>query len=607
MKLSKFRGVTTLGIREAFSFLEPKDTSRLALFSLVQVFLSFLDLFGIALIGVLVTLASADEIASPPRYVEMMLKLTQIDDLATQTQILAIGCMAALLLSLKSLGMTIVLRKNAFFLSHRSAEISRVLISKLLSSSLADLNAKSIQQYMYAVTGGVSYLTSGVIARCVGLIGDIATVATVLIGLLVLNSSIALASTLIFGLIGLILFLLLQKRAKNAGREQSELSIQGGQEIFEVLGSFREVFVKNRGHFYAQSIGNTRLSLSSIQAKMFLMNIYSKYVIEASITFGALLVALIQLYLLDGPQAISSLGLFLASALRLAPAVLRLQNNLIEIRSALSGTEETVQLNRRLKNLSLSQESSQTPSVNYQGFVPSVTFESVTFTYEKSTVPALSDVTFSIEAGTFCAIIGESGAGKSTLVDTMLGINRQDQGKVFISGVSPIEAIRTWPGAIAYVPQDVQIIRGTIRENMSLGYTKSFFPDDLYSRALALSRLDEFVNNQPLGLETQVGDRGVNLSGGQRQRLGIARAMLTQPQLLVLDEATSALDSETESEFVEALQQLRGKVTLVVIAHRLSTLASANVIYQMREGTLNRLEELPSSRSTTTRKGTHKL
>jgi ABC-type multidrug transport system fused ATPase/permease subunit len=139
------------------------------------------------------------------------------------------------------------------------------------------------------------------------------------------------------------------------------------------------------------------------------------------------------------------------------------------------------------------------------------------------------------------------------LVDTMFGINQQELRTVLVSGVSPIEAIRTWPGAIGYVPQAVQIIRGTVRENIALGYPADLYPDEIFWKALELSRLSDFVLAQPLGLEAQVGDRGVNLSGGQRQRLGIARAMLSEPQLLVLDEATSELDSETESEFVETL------------------------------------------------------
>ena len=594
IKTGKFAGGTLTGILETFGFLEAKDKIKLLLLSLVQVLLSFVDLFGIALIGILVALATAPENSSFG-YVSVILQLIQIDQFNLQTQFLLIGCLATFLLSLKSLLMVIVLRKNAYFLSRRSAELSKALLSKLLTSSLEELNTKSLQQSFYEVTEGVRNVISGVVARCVGLVGDVATLITILIGLLVIDSSIALASLLIYGVIGLTLYLFQQKSAKKLGRMQYELSIQSGQEVLEVFGSFREIFVKNRGHFYAEKIGNIRLLFSVSQAQLGLMSIYSKYILESSITLGALLVALIQLSLFGGPEAIASLGLFLASGLRLAPAVMRLQYSLVEIRSSLAVAEEAIQLRRRLAGLNLSVESNQTQSVDYHGFEPSIEFDKVSFTYRTNTLPTLKFVSFSLPAGSFCAIIGASGSGKSTLVDTMLGINQQEFGNVLISGVSPLEAVRTWPGAIGYVPQAVQIIRGSIRENIALGYPADLFPENMFWKALEVSRLAEFVQAQPLGLDAQVGDRGVNLSGGQRQRLGIARAMLTQPRLLVLDEATSSLDSDTERDFVEALRQLEGKITLVVIAHRLSTVASATVIYQMKQGTLTRLEKLPFS------------
>jgi ABC-type multidrug transport system fused ATPase/permease subunit len=593
MKQGKLAGSTYAGTVETFALLESKDKVRLFIFSVIQVLLSFMDLLGIALIGMLVALATIADNSALPSYVSSILDSVGFDQFNTQVQILLIGSLAACVLTLKSIATVLVLRKNTYFLSRRSSEISKVLLSKLLSSSLEELNSKSINQSLYAITGGVAYLTSGVIARCIGLVGDAAILITVFIGLLAIDTSIALLSLATYGSIGLSLYLILQRSAKSTGRLQSSLTIQSGQEVHEVLGAFREIFVKNRGHFYSEKIGNTRLSFSDAQAKLWMMNIYSKYTLETSITFGALLVALVQLAMFDGPQAIASLGLFLASGLRLAPAVLRLQSNLVEMGAALSGAEETLHLHRMLHNSTLSVESTQTQSVEYRKFVPSIEFNDVSFSYKSNAVPVLNGVSFTLAPGSFCAVIGESGSGKSTLVDTMLGINSQTTGKVLISGLSPLEAIRTWPGAIGYVPQSVQIIRGTIRENLALGYPLDYFPENMFWSALELSRLSEFVKAQPLGLDAQVGDRGVNLSGGQRQRLGIARAMLTEPRLLVLDEATSALDSVTELEFVEALLQLRGKVTLVVIAHRLSTVESANHIYQLKEGTITKLAKVP--------------
>jgi ABC-type multidrug transport system fused ATPase/permease subunit len=157
---------------------------------------------------------------------------------------------------------------------------------------------------------------------------------------------------------------------------------------------------------------------------------------------------------------------------------------------------------------------------------------------------------------------------------------------VKIQGDDPLKAIQLWPGAIGYVPQDVMISNGTIRQNVCLGYSVSEVPEERIWQALEVAQLSDFVRNLPDGLDTHVGDRGAKLSGGQRQRLGIARAMFTKPKLLVLDEATSALDGSTEASIAEAVHNLKGGVTIVMIAHRLSTVKESDVIHYLNEGEL---------------------
>ena len=162
-----------------------------------------------------------------------------------------------------------------------------------------------------------------------------------------------------------------------------------------------------------------------------------------------------------------------------------------------------------------------------------------------------------------------------------------NRGEVLISGYSPRDAVKNFPGAISYIPQDVVVVNGTIRKNVTLGYEEGFIPDQYIWDALRIAQLDEFVNGLPGKLDSSVGDRGTKLSGGQRQRLGIARAMVTKPKLLVLDEATSAMDGELELTIGEAIQEMRGEVTIVMIAHRLSTVRNCDVIFHLSEGELS--------------------
>jgi ABC-type multidrug transport system fused ATPase/permease subunit len=170
------------------------------------------------------------------------------------------------------------------------------------------------------------------------------------------------------------------------------------------------------------------------------------------------------------------------------------------------------------------------------------------------------------------------------LVDVLLGVLRADTGLISISGKPPLEAISDWPGAISYVPQNVTISNGTFRENVGLGYPVEVVTDELVWSALETAQLANFVRDLPLGLDTPVGERGAKISGGQRQRLGIARAMFTHPKLLVLDEATSSLDGQTEADISDAIQQLKGSVTVVMIAHRLSTVRNADKVIFMDKG-----------------------
>ena len=220
----------------------------------------------------------------------------------------------------------------------------------------------------------------------------------------------------------------------------------------------------------------------------------------------------------------------------------------------------------------------------HDGFKPQVEVRNSSLTYPENIEPSLREISLTVPEGSILAFVGPSGAGKTAIIDVLLGVLEPQQGEVLISGKKPAEASRIWPGAIAYVPQDIAIASGSIRENVALGYPKAIATDELVLNALKVAGLETFVKSLREGIDTVVGERGTKISGGQRQRLGIARAMFTKPALLVLDEATSALDGETELQVSDAIRNLRGSTTVILIAHRLSTVRDSDKVVYMAEG-----------------------
>ena len=220
----------------------------------------------------------------------------------------------------------------------------------------------------------------------------------------------------------------------------------------------------------------------------------------------------------------------------------------------------------------------------YPDFAGDVHVQDVGLTFDGAPEPVLDDISLHVAPGHSIALVGSTGAGKSTLADVILGVLAPDEGQVLIGGLAPRQAIQRWAGAIAYVPQNVALVAGTVRENVALGLPNEVINDDLVWEALRRAHLGDFLQDERDGLDTHIGERGFRLSGGQRQRLGIARALYTRPRLLVLDEATSALDAETELAIVETLAELEGDVTTITVAHRLATVRSADQVLYLDRG-----------------------
>jgi ABC-type multidrug transport system fused ATPase/permease subunit len=574
-------------IGRSLKILPKRDRAKISAIVFLQIGLGLMDLAGIALVGVLGGLAiSGVASRQPGNRVQGVLNALHLDQLTLQQQAMVLALGISILMVGKTVISILFTRRTIFFLSRRGAILSSILISKLMGQPLQRVQERSMQQTMYSLTAGVNSITVGVLGTGVSLIADLSLLVLIAIGLFVVDVVVAISTFLIFATIGFSLYRLLSVRAKNLGVRQSELSIISAEKIMEVLGSYRELVVKNRRSYYSRIIGERQLELANNTAEIMFMPQIGKYVIEITVVLGSLIISGIQFSRQDAAHAIAVLSVFLAASTRIAPAVLRIQQGALSIRGSLGTATPTLELVESLGNAEEIAQTEDYLETDHAGFDPSVELNQVAVTYAGKEQAAVSNISMSIPSGSSIAIVGPSGAGKTTLVDLFLGVLEPDKGSVLISGKPPLSSIATWQGAISYLPQDILISNGTIRENVSLGYPANIVHEDLVWDALKLAKLDEFVRSLPKGLDTYVGDRGTQISGGQRQRLGIARAMLTKPKLLVLDEATSALDGETELGITEAILELHGKVTIVMIAHRLSTIRNVDVVYYIDKGEL---------------------
>jgi ABC-type multidrug transport system fused ATPase/permease subunit len=586
LKISNsFQNSLLSDFKRAVNLLPSLDRMKLYVVILYQIFLGLLDLLGVLMLGLLGGLAlGLDSEEQSTLKLEFLLRYLRLEEFTPNTQIYIVGCLAVTALVGRTFFSVFLTRRILLYFSHQGAKVSTDLLARLLSQPLLFLQKQTSQETLFKLTRGVEYLALQVLAVGVVLISDLVLLLTMSIGLLFISPIAAFSSFLLFACIGWILSKLLHRKASDLGAESSKLNMISNQSIVEVVSTYREAVVSNRRNYYARAIGQIRFSLADVSAHLNFLPYVSKYVIESAAILGALVVGGVVFIIQDSVEAFSTLAIFLAAATRLTPSVLRIQQGSIQVRTALGQSVSTLDLIDQLDSSMFSIKVDDKIHTDHDGFEPWIKLRDLSLTFPGSDKSAVCEINLDIPTGATVAIVGPSGAGKTTLIDLMLGIISPDSGLVLVSGVSPLNAFDKWPGAIAYVPQEVTIVSGSIRENISLGFPASSATDEMILHVLKISQLDDFVSQLANGVDTQVGERGAYMSGGQRQRLGIARALLSNPRLLVLDEATSSLDGETELGITEALEYLRGETTIVMIAHRLSTIQNADMVVYMADG-----------------------
>jgi len=345
----------------------------------------------------------------------------------------------------------------------------------------------------------------------------------------------------------------------------------GGVKEIKVLGRENEFFIEHEHHLVKSMEINRKYALIQLLPRLWL---------EVLAIIGlAILVAVMAGTRDDISSFLPTLGLFAATAFRILPSIGRIMASFQTIAYS-SPLIRTVD-----EDLKISVVADVTQNEELL-FKREIKFENVSFSYASAHRPSLQNVSLSILLGEAVGIVGPSGAGKSTLVDIFLGLLSPSEGVVSVDGEDILTGRRSWQDQVGYVPQSIYLVDDSLIRNIALGIPHDLIDHNAVLRALRAAQLEEFVSTLPLGLETIVGERGVRLSGGQRQRIGIARALYSNPQVLVLDEATSSLDTETERGVMDAVKALQGEKTVVIVAHRLSTVSYCSKIFSIEDARL---------------------
>lgn len=424
------------------------------------------------------------------------------------------------------------------------------------------------------ISTGIGNIFSIMLVSTFSLLTEVITAITIWMMLVMIDSY---ASIIVAGFIGSILYILLQsfrKKILEQGGIQNKYAAVYIKWVNQGLGAIKETKVSCKEKFFLDAFTKAYTQFSDSNCKFLFLNQVPRMLIETIIVCGLLLLIVTKLMLGISPaEIVPLLGVLALAAFRLMPSANRIVNLSNGIRFYMPLFNELYNdliaiKNRQLNNIPILLQDNKGKMI----FTKEICVSELCFSYPGIVNQVLNKISFTIPKGLFVGVIGPSGAGKTTFVDILLGLLPPTSGNINVDGNDIYNDIRAWQANLAYVPQNIYLIDGTIRENIALGIVEENIDDKLIEKVLKMSELYSFIKDLPEGLNTTVGERGVKLSGGQRQRIGIARALYCQPEVLILDEATSALDSETEKSITDTILKLKGKITIIAVAHRLTTL-----------------------------------
>lgn len=575
-------------IKSSLRFMSRRERVIFLVLVLLKALSGLLDLAGIALIGLLSGIAASTVVSDEPFTVSGFTL-----PIATDQTLMILVVIILVVFAVKAALAIFLGKVISSYIANVESEKSLDIARFIFSGTLGEVQTMSKGEIQYAVTGSTFAAYTGLLTSVSTLVSEGFLLILVAVAFVIVDPMATLFVALYFGAIIILIQIVIGNSLKRAGQNLSTGSMDSAMSVNDVVDSFREISVFHKQEYFLQIFKRGRVKLSQSNAMLFFLGSMPRYIVETFLMLGVVVFVGWQFASGQLASGLVTVGVFVTGGVRIMASLLPLQNAVASIKTQ---TEQSALAHKLLAEAHDSAKSRVAQAdqlidgaaldVLHSGGL-SVDINHVTFTYAGADSAALRDINLHVKPGQHVALVGPSGAGKTTIVDLMLGLISPEQGTVATSGFDPREVVRAVPGLISYVPQSPGIVSGTIAENIALGVAKSEIDDEKLRSCIEAAYLGDFIDSLPEGVNTSVGKQADALSGGQIQRLGLARALYEKPRLIILDEATSALDAASEAFVSQSLSNLGDDVTVIVIAHRLSTVQHSDVVFVVEDGRIS--------------------
>ena len=559
------------------------SNARLRLFGLIPLMIvaTIFEMVGLALIAPLVNTIMETQALGELPFVSGLNDFFRV--LAGPNALILMASTVALFYLFKN-----VFLFSAFYIENRFVmSVVRDAATSLLAVYMSAPHAYHLRhnsaELVRNISSSVDDTFRGVMRPMIRIASEGLVILGVVLVLIVADPLVTIVMSIFLGILMGGFFLLTHRRILLWGRGMQALQRETLQALNEIFGGLKEMRILGRQPFFLNRFLNIRREMSRVYALHQSISELPRLMIETLLIF-AFALALILIFLRgdQGAQVLPLLALYALAGFRLMPSFNRIMLYANSIRFSSASLHNVLAHRHELKEV---QSQIVVVAANDRlPFCKEIIMENVTFAYEGGRAPAIKDINLRIERGQSVGLIGQSGAGKSTLADVLLGLIEPQCGRVLVDGIPIAGQVGRWQRNIGYIPQQIYLLDDTLRRNIALGIIDSDIDDSCLNKAIRLAHLENLVARLPEGSDTVLGENGTKFSGGQRQRAGIARALYSSPAFLIMDEATSALDGETEREISAAINELAGERTLLVIAHRISTIRNCDTVVLMHDG-----------------------